>query len=205
MDMAFEGVVKKFVLSGAGFTHVLTSVRPEQWSWPTPCADWSVRALVNHVTRGNINYAGLLRGGTAVDFLRLRDVDALGSDPVAAFIKSAHECAEAFAEPGALRRFLDYPLGRATAGQLLAVRTTDTVVHTWDLARATRVDEVLNDALVSWINKDLSTIYAGLAETPVAEESTHRFFAAAQSPTGDVSEQDRLLLRMGRRPDLPTS
>ncbi|GAA4209515.1 TIGR03086 family metal-binding protein [Actinocatenispora rupis] len=171
-----------------------------------PCTDWSVRALVNHVTRGNINYVGLLRGSTAAEFLRLRNVDALGTDPMAAFTQSAHECAEAFAEPGALHKVLDYPLGRVTARQLLAVRTTDTVVHTWDLARAVRVDDVLDHELVCWINQEISTIYAGLAETPVDDASTHRFFAAApKPPTDGATEQDRLLVRMGRRPGWPTS
>jgi uncharacterized protein (TIGR03086 family) len=200
----FDGIVKRYASASAGFEQVLRLVQADQWSWSTPCTDWNVRDLVNHMTRGNLNYVGLLRGASAAEFLRLRDVDALGLEPVGAYIRSVQECANAFAEPGALEMVLDYPLGRATGEQLLAVRTTDTVVHTWDLARGVKADEGLDHSLVSWINENLSTIYAGMAESPVAVRTTHRFFAPApEMPPGGLSEQNRLLYQMGRRPDLP--
>ncbi|WP_442790315.1 maleylpyruvate isomerase N-terminal domain-containing protein [Nocardia sp. CDC153] len=59
----------------------LREVRVEQWGGPTPCAEWTVRQLVNHVTRGNLNYKALVQGGTAAEFIRLRDADALGVEP----------------------------------------------------------------------------------------------------------------------------
>jgi uncharacterized protein (TIGR03086 family) len=197
-----EGIVDRFLLANAGFERALRLVRRDQWTHPTPCADWDVRSLVNHVTRGNVNYIRLLDGGTAADFLGLRDVDALGPDPVDAFASSVTACAAAFAEPGALQRQLDYPLGPASGGQLLAVRTTDTVVHTWDLAHATSTDETLDGSLVSWITDNLAEIYFGLSETPADPNTTHRFFAEAGVIPGDgASSQDRLLHCMGRTPN----
>jgi uncharacterized protein (TIGR03086 family) len=154
------------------------------------------------MARGNLNYAGLLRGGTRAEFLRLRDADALGKDPAGAYARSVQECAEAFARPDALQRILDYPLGQVTGRQALAVRTTDATIHTWDLARAIGVDEDLDIGLVTWIDDHLEDIYAGLAETPVAADTTHRFFAAPEGvPADDASRQDRLLRRMGRTPE----
>lgn len=160
-----------------------------------------MRQLVNHMTRGNLGYVRLLHGGTGADFLRLRDVDALGTDPVGAYIRSVRDCAEAFGGPGALERSLDYPLGRVTGRQALAVRITDSAVHTWDLARAVGADDGLDLGLVAWIDGHLEEIYAGLAETPTAAETTHRFFGVAEGePASDASRQDRLLHRMGRSP-----
>lgn len=66
-------------------------MRAEQWCWPTPCAEWTVRELVNHMTRGNLNYRHLAEGGTGAEFLRLRDADALGADPVGAYVRSVRE------------------------------------------------------------------------------------------------------------------
>jgi uncharacterized protein (TIGR03086 family) len=201
VDTFTERIVEKFVLASSGFERALRRVAPGQWGRPTPCAEWNVRDLVNHVTRGNANYVGLLNGNTAADFLRLRNADALGADPVHAFTDSVQACAAAFSEPGALEQHLDYPLGRAPGAQLLAVRTADTVIHTWDLARATNTDDALDPTLVSWITENLTSIYAGLAETPTAPDTTHRFFAAAVDATGRAaSDQDRLLHRMGRDP-----
>lgn len=202
MVKPFEGIIDRFVLSSAEFERKLRAVLPEQWAWMTPCTEWNVRHLVNHTTRGNLNYVRLLQGGTSAEFLRLRDDDALGQDPVDAYTRSVRECAEAFARPGAQQRVLDYPLGQVTGWQALAVRTTDNTIHTWDLAQAVGADDNLNTSLVAWIDEHLDAIYAGLAETPTAADTTHRFFAAPEDvPAHDASRQDRLLRRMGRKPE----
>ncbi|WP_326565809.1 TIGR03086 family metal-binding protein [Amycolatopsis rhabdoformis] len=191
-------MISRFLRAGAEFERRLRLVTADRWSGPTPCDEWTVRQLVNHVTRGNLNYIALLHGASAAEFLALRDADALGADPLAAFGASLAETAAAFSAPGALDLLLDYPLGPVRGAQALAVRTTDTVVHTWDLARALGTDETLDAGLVSWTLSNLDTIYAGLAETPVSAETTHRFFA---EPLGEVgsSSQELLLYRMGRR------
>jgi uncharacterized protein (TIGR03086 family) len=196
-----DELIDRFVLSSTEFLEKLRRVRPDQWASPTPCTEWNVRDLVNHMAQGNRNYVMLLEGGTRAEFLRMREVDALGADPVTAYARSVRDCAAAFATPGALQRVLDYPLGRVTGRQALAVRITDSTVHTWDLARAIGVDETLDAGLVGWIDDHLDEIYAGLAETPVAVDTTHRFFAAPEGePVPSASTQARLLHRMGRNP-----
>ncbi len=192
-----DRVIDEFVLASAEFERVLRDVRREQWDRPTPCSEWDVRQLVNHMTRGNLNYVMLAEGGTAADFLRMRDVDALGTDPLDAFVRSAERCARAFAEPGALERILDYPLGKISGRRALAVRTADSTIHTWDLAQALQADATLHPRLVNWISDHLEEIYADLAETPADPATTHKFFAAPTGTPGS-SKQDQLLDRMGR-------
>jgi uncharacterized protein (TIGR03086 family) len=194
-----EGLVDRFVRSSADFEWRLREVRPDQWAAPTPCTDWNVRQLVNHMTQANLSYVRLVHGGTREEFLRHRDADALGSDPVAAYTRSVRECADAFAEP--VPHQLDHPLGAMAADQALAMRTTDSTIHTWDLARAIGADEHLDAGLVEWIDEHLHEIYAGLPETPIATTTTHRFFAApAGGPAIGGPRQDRLLHLMGRNP-----
>lgn len=192
----------RYVLASSEFEQKLAMVRPSQWAWPTPCTEWSVRQLINHMTRGNFSYVRLLDGGTSAEFLRLRDADALGADPAGSYARSVRECTAAFARPGALRQVLDYPLGKVTGQQALAVRTADTTIHTWDLARAIGVDDTLDPGLVAWISDHLREIYGGLAGTPAADRADRRFFAA---PPGELSagdsQQHRLLHQMGRRPE----
>jgi uncharacterized protein (TIGR03086 family) len=191
-------VVERFGRAAAGFGRVLGAVRPDQWDRPTPCPDWDVRRLVNHVVRGNLNYRDLVRGAPAAQFLRMRDADALGADPVAAFTASVRECAAAFAGPGVLERVVDYPLGPLPGRRALAVRTADTVVHTWDLARAVGADEALDPGLVDWIDRHRAQIYADLPETPADAASTHRFFGPATAPVAGEGQQERVLRWMGR-------
>jgi uncharacterized protein (TIGR03086 family) len=186
-------LIDRFLLASKGFEHPLRAVPPDGWDAPTPCTAWDVRALVNHMTRGNLNYVGLLRGATREEFLAARDADALGDDPVTAFTDSVRACAAAFAEAGALDLVVDYPLGKLTGRRALAVRTTDSTVHTWDLARALGADETLDPGLVAWIDENHDDIFAGLELNP-------RVFADPPPSAPGASRQDRLLTRFGRDP-----
>ena len=47
-----------------GFTQRVAQVRPHQWSVPTPCVEWDVRALVNHLVGENLRTVPLLEGAT---------------------------------------------------------------------------------------------------------------------------------------------
>jgi uncharacterized protein (TIGR03086 family) len=179
-------LIDRFLLASEGFERHLRAVPPDGWDAPTPCTAWDVRALVNHMTRGNLNYVGLLR-------LAARDADALGDDPVTAFTGSVEACAAAFAEAGALDLVVDYPLGKLTGRRALAVRTTDSTVHTWDLARALGADETLDPGLVAWIDENHDDIFAGLELNP-------RVFADPPPSAPGASRQDRLLTRFGRDP-----
>ncbi|MEU8634069.1 TIGR03086 family metal-binding protein [Amycolatopsis sp. NPDC048633] len=183
----------RFLLASKGFERHLRAVPPGSWAAPTPCTEWDVRALVNHMTRGNLNYIALLHGATREEFLAAREEDALGDDPVTAFTESVRDCAAAFSEEGALDRLVDYPLGKLTGRRALAVRTTDSTVHTWDLARALGADDTLDPALVAWIDEDYDDIFAGLA-------LNSRVFAEPPPAAPSASRQDRLLTRFGRDP-----
>ena len=180
-------MLERYVVASGEFERRLRMVR--EWEARTPCTEWNVRQLVNHMVRGNLNYVALLEGGTGAEFMRLRAVDALGEEPVGAYERSVAEFVRGFREPGALERTLDYPLGKVSGGQAVAVRTTDTVIHTWDLARAIGADERLNAELVEWIDENLQAIYGGL-------DGMERFFGVPKR-TG-TSRQERLLSRMGR-------
>jgi uncharacterized protein (TIGR03086 family) len=177
--------------AAAGFAAALAGMRPAQLRAPTPCTEWDVRRLVNHMTRGNLNYALLARGGSSSEFLALRNRDAVGGEPLSAYGKSVRECAGSFRVPGVLDRVLDYPLGKVTGRQALAVRTADSVIHTWDLARALGGSGTLDPGLVSWILEESPTIYAGLDVSS---------FFEAPLPDASENDQDRLVRRFGRTP-----
>lgn len=186
-------LLDRFHLASKGFEHHLRAVPPGAWDAPTPCSEWNVRQLVNHMTRGNLNYVGLLRGATRDEFLAARDADALGADPLAAFTGSVRACARAFAEADALDRVVDYPLGKLTGRRALALRTADSTVHTWDLARALGADDTLDPRLVAWLDESYGDIFAGLA-------LNSGVFAEPPPVPPGASRQDRLLTRFGRDP-----
>ena len=124
------------------------AVRDDQWTAPTPCTDWDVRALVNHVVGENRWAVPLFAGGTVEEVGDRFDGDLLGGDPVAAWDDSAAAAIAAVDDPGAMDRtvhlsFGDFP-GREYAMQLLA----DLLVHGWDLARGIGADQGMDPELV---------------------------------------------------------
>ena len=75
------------------------AVRPDQWSCATPCVDWSVRQLVNHLVSELRWVPPLLAGATVAEVGDRFDGDLLGADPVAAWDAAAAAAAAEAARP----------------------------------------------------------------------------------------------------------
>ncbi|MFF2813215.1 maleylpyruvate isomerase N-terminal domain-containing protein [Streptomyces sp. NPDC058000] len=69
MSYRFAGVIDRYLLSSSEFGRRLCAVRPEQWTAATPCTEWEVRHLVNHMTRGNLTSSG---SGTRTPWAAIR-------------------------------------------------------------------------------------------------------------------------------------
>jgi uncharacterized protein (TIGR03086 family) len=156
-------------------------VTSEQRQLPTPCREWDVAALLNHMAGG----AAYLMGAAGV-------VSSGSPWPDPVVVK---ECVEVLCRPGVLEEKcvspagFEWPVAEATAGTAM-----DQLVHTWDLAVAIggdrRLDPELVTAVMAMFLPQMAEIgrQAGLVgpEVPV--------------PAGG-SAQDRLLGAMGRNPE----
>jgi uncharacterized protein (TIGR03086 family) len=92
-------------LDGTG--RLVAAVRADQWQLPTPCTDWTVRRLLDHLVGGNRLATRVLRGEPLppLDQLGRRGAeDQLGGDPPAAYRATAAELLEALQGPGVLER-----------------------------------------------------------------------------------------------------
>jgi uncharacterized protein (TIGR03086 family) len=174
------------------FGRLVRQVEPEQWSLPTPCRAWSVRDLVNHVTVQQLWVPPLLAGASAVSLADLLTGDRLGEDPALAWKRAAAEAEEAVHGKGALDGTVTLSQGPALAAHLCSQLAMDTVVHAWDLARATGADERLPDILVSFALREVSGYAHRL--------SASGLFHAPQPVAPDADSQTRLLALTGRNP-----
>jgi uncharacterized protein (TIGR03086 family) len=110
---------------------------PDRCGDPTPCGDWTVRHVIDHVMAGEIFAARVLDGATieeAVD--GLLGVDLVGTDPLPGFRAGADAVAATFARAGALESIVDHPTGDTSGTTFVEFRTTDYTGHARDLARA---------------------------------------------------------------------
>jgi uncharacterized protein (TIGR03086 family) len=128
--------------------HYVAGVGGDQWMRPTPCEDWDVRELVNHVVSGNFWAGELARGKTIEEVGDRLDGDVLGADPTGAYDESARTASEAFHAPGALEAPCAVSYGPVPGEVYLGHRFIDVLVHGWDVAQATGQNTKLDPELV---------------------------------------------------------
>ncbi|HSL11739.1 MAG TPA: TIGR03086 family metal-binding protein [Actinomycetota bacterium] len=135
--------------SVATFDRLVHAIDAGRWDLATPCAEWTVRDLVNHLTNENLWAEALFGGRTIVEVGGAFDGDVLGEDPVAAWEAASRGALERMGEPDAMDRLVDLSRG-PTPGREYAVELfADHVMHSWDLAKAIGTDDALDPALVA--------------------------------------------------------
>ncbi|MFI5711778.1 TIGR03086 family metal-binding protein [Kribbella sp. NPDC051620] len=148
----------------AEFVRQVAAVRADQWGAPTPCEDWDVRELVNHVVGEERWTVPLMAGRTISEVGDSLDGDLLGDDPAAAADQAARAAQDALAEgiPRAATVQLSY--GEESAAEYAYQLAADHLVHGWDLAVAiggtAQLDPEVVEAVSSWF-KDREELYRG--------------------------------------------
>lgn len=97
---------------------------------PTPCADFDVRQVLEHMIGGATVFAAAFRGTTP-------PAGALPIDVVSAFPAAMGELQEAMRSPGALDRTIAAPFGEVPGETFARFVALDGLVHGWDIATAT--------------------------------------------------------------------
>jgi uncharacterized protein (TIGR03086 family) len=176
----------------AEFTDRVRQVGAEQWSAATPCTDWDVRALVNHVVGEDRWTAPMFAGATIAEVGNRFDGDLLGADPAGSTTEATKEAEAAVAEPGALDRTVHLSFGDTPAEEYVCQLFADHLVHAWDLAVAIGADPRLDAEAV----RECAAWFA-------EREDLYRR-AGAIGPAVAVPEtagpQERLLAAFGRDP-----
>lgn len=97
---------------------------------PTPCANFDVRGVLQHMVGGATMFAAAFRGETP----QAPDLDG---DLVAAFPVALSNLQQAVRSPGALERTVSAPFGDVPGDVFARFVALDGLVHGWDIATAT--------------------------------------------------------------------
>ena len=165
----------------------------DDWAAPTPCTDWNVRALVNHVVGEDRWTKPLVDGRTIADVGDAFDGDLLGEDPKPLAMAAADEAITAVAErlPAGGKVHLSY--GEEEMEEYISQLVADHLIHGWDLAAATGQQRVLDPELVAavaaWF-RNREEIYRSSGAIAARPESI-----SSGNPQAD------LLIAFGRNPD----
>jgi len=127
---------------------IVRGIDPVELDDSTPCEDYDVRGLLNHVVSGNLWVEPLVSGQTIEEVGDRYDGDLLGDDPSAAYDASARVAGDAFARPGAMEAPVAVSYGPVPGEVYAGHRFIDVLIHGWDLAAATGQDSTLDPELV---------------------------------------------------------
>jgi uncharacterized protein (TIGR03086 family) len=172
--------------AGAMAHGVISHISSDQLSDPTPCTEWDVAALINHLVNGNLRFVAMVTGQPGPD----RGQDVLGQDHLAAFSDSLDQLCAAFDREGMLEQTFPTPFGEGPGTLLVTMRVGELTIHSWDLAAATGQPRDLDPELVAFADKSMRSrpIPRG-GQSPFAEQSS--------APEG-ATAADRLAAYVGR-------
>jgi uncharacterized protein (TIGR03086 family) len=166
---------------GTDWTTSKIPVASKQLGAATPCTEWDVRTLLDHMIDAQRYFAATARGEEAS--LPSPSPPALiGDDPVAAYREIRQETLRAHREPGVLEK----------TGPRLGIAFVDQLVHGWDLATATGQDATMPD--------DLAGAAFAMIDGQLTDDRRAPGFRPATPVPGDAGVQDKLIAYTGRQP-----
>jgi uncharacterized protein (TIGR03086 family) len=148
----------------------------------TPCDEWDVKTLMNHMVETQRYFLGAARGENA-SRPSPNPPDLIGDDPVAAFDATRADVMQTYGEPGAIEKN-GFGLGIAFCDQLL---------HGWDLAKATGQDPTMPDGLPE--------AAFNMIRGKFTDEQRKGIMKPEVKVPSDASAQDKLLAYSGRDPN----
>lgn len=175
-----------------GAERMVASLRPEELSLPTPCSEWTVRQLLDHMIDVNWRFAAGASGQPQAG-APAAGASPSGDDPAAAYAASARAARTGWRSPGALERTLNLPFGQIPGAQAIGFNIGDQLMHTWDLAKATGRDRTLDpEVCASVLERARQTL------TPELRSQTTAFGPEQPCPP-DAPIHDRLAAFLGRQ------
>jgi uncharacterized protein (TIGR03086 family) len=180
------------VQASAGLVAQATAADLER---PTPCAGWTLRDLLTHMTAQHYGFAAASAGDG--DLAHWREGE-LGDDPIGAYLAAAGHVLASFADDGVLDRMFilpEFARGHTfRAAQAISFHFIDYVVHSWDVAKTLDLPVHFDPALLD----------AALAVArDVPDDDMRLAPGAAFAPTvpwGGKSGLDQIVAILGRSP-----
>jgi uncharacterized protein (TIGR03086 family) len=159
-----------------------------QLEYPTPCAEFTVHDLINHMIVLGGAFAPMFRGEPVPE---IAPPSVYGWVPAKEFTATMNDLLAAVQSPGAMEREIDSPVGRMDGARFCGFVALDAVVHGWDLATAVGK---------SW-NPPAEAVDAidAFARVAITEEvRSSGAFAGEAAAAADATPLERLIAFTGR-------
>lgn len=162
---------------------VVAGINPEQLDARTPCTEFSVRGVLEHMIGGATAFAAAYRGVPA-------PVPDLG-DVLAGFGPALSDLGAAVSAPGALDATIATPFGDVSGDWFARYIVLDGLVHGWDMATATGQPYDPPDELVAAVD--------AFARASLSDLRGDGAFSDPVAPPANASPIERLAAFTGRQ------
>jgi uncharacterized protein (TIGR03086 family) len=147
----------------------------------TPCDDWDVRTLLNHMLETQRYFIGSARGDDVAPPSPTPPA-LLTDDPVRDFERTRADVLSTFGEPGVVEK----------TGPALGIAFSDQLLHGWDLAEATAQDTAMPEGLAQAAYEMIHGRFT--------DEQRKGVFKPEVAVGADATAQEKLLAYTGRNP-----
>jgi uncharacterized protein (TIGR03086 family) len=178
---------------------VVDNIGADQLGDPTPCSEWVVRDVLNHVAAGGTMFAIGAELGSISDELVSKlfvTEDQLGDDYKAAVRSSSERTLAAFSMPGVFEKTLLLPMWHVPGHVAATVAVFDFTTHICDLARST--GQQVDDSELLWTALE----YGRALDSPGLRVPGR--LGPEQPMRPNASNMDALLAFAGRHLETPT-
>jgi uncharacterized protein (TIGR03086 family) len=180
-------IAERYAKVADEFTRRVQAVPEGAWDSPAPCDAWVARDVVGHLVEW---MPALLVEGWG---LTAPAHPSVADDPAGAWAAVDVAIRGWLADPAIATREADIHPGRFSFEQAVDMFCTgDVLVHTWDLARATGLDERLDP-------DEVHRMYEGMEPMDEVLRQSGQFGPRVRVPD-DADEQTKLIAFTGRRP-----
>lgn len=175
---------------------IVSGIAPEQVSQPTPCPNYDVAALIDHIVEAGHRAAALGRGQTPPAGDESPHVDL--PDAPAQLRRAGEEAAQAWSDESQLSSSFTMPWGeKYTGASLINMYLAELAAHAWDLARATgqidRLDPTLAVPALEGARAMIKPEYRDMVEPGSP-------FGAEVTPPPGADDWERFAAFTGRDP-----
>jgi uncharacterized protein (TIGR03086 family) len=171
----------------APFTQRVTAVPDGAWDNPAPCEGWMARDVVGHL----VEWLPAFFFGTWG--IEVPPIPSVAEDPVGAWAIVNVTIQSALDDPEIAGSVRDTRMGPSTFEQTIdMICTNDVLLHTWDLARATGLDETLDP-------DEVHRLLEGMEPMDELLRQSGHYGPRVEVPA-DADEQTKLIAFVGRQP-----
>jgi uncharacterized protein (TIGR03086 family) len=179
-------IAERYRKVAAAFTERAKAVPDDDWDNPAPCEGWVARDVVRHM----VGWMPAFLTEAEVAIPRGPSPD---TDPVGAWLNLNDALQAALDDPDVAGREYQTRMGPMSVEDAIAEFCLgDVLVHTWDLARATGLDETL-DA------DEVHRLFLAMQPAEDAMRKSGHYGTKVDVPEG-ADEQTRLIAFTGRQP-----